>query len=350
VIGNAFVVDAVVHGYNFAPENRIGGKYSDGTATALGGAHTAWSPSPEWALPPGRIVEEPISAELLGSALFRESQTDACIYHETPHWGLFKDGGSPLTVGKRMRELWPTRVAIYGGVSPWQPDAIEVVDRLVDEDGAVALKLYPLDLVDGKLTSLRMDDEKLLYPLLEHAKSKGIRTIGIHKAVPYGPVPLEPFRMDDLDGALVDFPDLTFEVVHGGLAFVEETCSQLSRFPNVVVNLEGTTGLINVAPRRFLEVLGQMLMYGGGDRIVWATGCALLHPRPLIEAFWKLEMPADLIAGYGLPQLTPEIKRAILGENFLRLSGIDFRGRQAAEPDELGDGALATPWSGDRVA
>ena len=35
------------------------------------------------------------------------------------------------------------------------------------------------------------------------------------------------------------------------------------------------------------------------------------------------EIPADLCAGYGYPQLTEQAKRKILGENLLRLHGMD---------------------------
>jgi hypothetical protein len=35
------------------------------------------------------------------------------------------------------------------------------------------------------------------------------------------------------------------------------------------------------------------------------------------------QIPEDLCAGYGYPQLTGEAKRKILGENLLRLHGMD---------------------------
>ena len=149
--------------------------------------------------------------------------------------------------------------------------------------------------------------------------------------------------MDDLDYVLDAFPDLIFEVVHGGLAFVEETCAQLVRFPNLAVNLEGTTGLLNVAPRRFMEALGKMLASGGADRIFWSTGCSLVHPRPLIEAFWAADMPMDLVEGYGYPVLTDELKRAVLGTNFLAISGITFA------PDATPVHELAAPWTGQQT-
>jgi hypothetical protein len=40
-------------------------------------------------------------------------------------------------------------------------------------------------------------------------------------------------------------------------------------------------------------------------------------------AFWELEIPQDLVEGYGYPQLTEQAKHKILGENLLRLPGMD---------------------------
>ena len=46
-----------------------------------------------------------------------------------------------------------------------------------------------------------MDDPKLAYPLFERAQKLGIRTVAIHKAIPNGPVPINPYKVDDVDGA-----------------------------------------------------------------------------------------------------------------------------------------------------
>jgi hypothetical protein len=42
-----------------------------------------------------------------------------------------------------------------------------------------------------------------------------------------------------------------------------------------------------------------------------------------LDAFWEFEIPEDMVEGYGYPQLTEGAKRKILGENLLRLQGID---------------------------
>jgi hypothetical protein len=47
------------------------------------------------------------------------------------------------------------------------------------------------------------------------------------------------------------------------------------------------------------------------------------HPQWALRAFMDFQIPEDLCAGYGYPQLTDQAKRKILWENLLRLHGMD---------------------------
>ena len=353
-LDDVFVLDSTVHGFNMLPENlvpsrfmeRVGGQLNK----AVWAAHQRQIPpnQPQWALPLERF-QRGHDPDLLGRALFAESQTDVCIYHGVPLWGIYRDGGSPLQVGREMRARWPNRVALYGPVSPWQPDALDVVDELVEADKVIGIKLYPQDLVDGELHSFRLDDPEVAYPIIERARARGVRIIAMHKAVPQGQVPSEPYQITDIAGAAVAFPDMIFEIVHGGIAFLEETAQQLQRFPNVTVNLEGTAAIMMLrSPRRFAEVIGELLSVGGGDRMFWSSGCTARHPRPFIEMFWNFQIPHDLREGYGYPELTDEIKRGILGLNHARVLGWDVPAlRRRLRDDEFGRlRELAPPWSG----
>jgi predicted TIM-barrel fold metal-dependent hydrolase len=97
----------------------------------------------------------------------------------------------------------------------------------------------------------------------------------------------------------------------------------------------------------FAQVLGTFLRFGGEDRIVWASGCMAMHPRGLIDAFMAFQMPPELALGFGLPEITPEIKRKVLGENFARIHGLDIEDlKRGIEGDEFsGQEGYAEPWS-----
>lgn len=348
MLNDAFVIDAVAHCYNFSQANRLNKQFCDAVSDLLYGQHIVMSPkeAPEYILPYENMISAPTKAEWVGTALFGESQTDMCVYHDVPLWDIFHDGLSPLAEGKRMRELWPSRVVLYGGFSPWQDDAFDYIDRALENDKVLGFKLYPLSILEGKLCSMPMDDEKRFFPILEHMQKRGVKSIAIHKSIPFGPVPLEPFKVADIDGAAYAFPDMNFEVVHGGMAFLEEMALQAARFPNVIVNLEATLGLINWAPRKFAEILGTLLGWGCEDRITWASGCVGLHPRPLLEKFAKYQFPDDMREQFGFPEITDAMRRKILGENMIRITGFDFKALRTTERDEFdAQNELLPAWS-----
>lgn len=324
MLGDVFVVDGVLHGYHFAQENHVrGGElYANGVANAVYGFHTGYSPSSD-PLITHRQMGAANDADFLAQMSFAESHADVAIYHGLPMFGWFRDGGSPMSVAREMDERWPGRIIKYGPISAHLPGALEEVDRLVEEEGVVALKLYPLDLIDGQLRPTQMDDPDIAYPIFERAQQLGLKVIAMHKAVPMGPVPLAAYRPDDVDEAAQAFPNLTFEIVHGGFAFLTETAMQIARFPNVTVNLEGTSAIMLRAPRKFAQIIGEIVNSGGADRIIWGTGAPVIHPRRFEEAMWDFQFPTDMIELDGIPELTPEMKRGILGENILRVLGID---------------------------
>jgi predicted TIM-barrel fold metal-dependent hydrolase len=339
VIDGTVVIDGVVHGYNSPPETYTH-PISEVVADSLYyGYHRVFSPRGDrrWLL--DREQFGSVDADVLGGAVFGESQNDFCVYHDIPLYGLYKGGASPLWVGRDLRERHPDRVALFGGIWPSHPDPIAEVDRLVEEEGVVGLKFYPYDIYDGVGEEVRMDDTEAVYPILEHAQKRGIRSVAVHKAIAMAGCPVQPFHPRDLDDALLAFPGLCFQIVHGGFAFLEETALQLMYYGNAAVVLEGASAYIVNAPLKFAEILAAFLMAGAANRIIWGTGCSALHPRPLIEAFWDFEMPEALRDGYGLPPLTPELKAAILGGNIARILGLEVEASEESRE-------LAEPWSG----
>ena len=64
--------------------------------------------------------------------------------------------------------------------------------------------------------------------------------IGVHKGVPLGPQPIEHTQTWDMDGAAANFPDINFVIFHVGLPFLDETCWQLIRYPNLYASLAAT--------------------------------------------------------------------------------------------------------------
>jgi predicted TIM-barrel fold metal-dependent hydrolase len=117
-------------------------------------------------------------------------------------------------------------------------------------------------------------------------------------------------------------------IFHVGLPFIDETCWQLVRYPNLYASIAATINFIGRAPRQFAEWLGKLLFWAGPDKVIYGGETPIWHPRWALEAFQRFQMPDDLVQGYGYPQLTPEIKRKILGENLARLHGMDVEAKK----------------------
>lgn len=341
------VIDATVHAINSSPEARAGNPY----ARAMVDGTFAWQAA---LIPDEYVLDEKryrvlMSAETLTSALFYESQTDIGCFHHVPVEGIIKDN-SPIRVGLAIRERYPHRMLIYGGVSPLNGlnHALEEIERLVTELKVNGIKLYPLDMIDGKIMTYSMADEKLLYPIYEKCIAMGLKAIAVHKALPLGPTQMDPYRVGDVDYAARDFPNLAFEVVHAGLAFLDESAWQIRRFDNIYVGLEATAQQLCKFPDKFARIIGEFLQAGGEDRLFWSTGCTFTHAQPLIEAFEKFQMPQYLVDG-GYPQITPEVKAKILGLNYARLHGLDLTDikRKIAADDIEAEKVkgLRKPWS-----
>ena len=345
-INGTFVVDSVVHGFDTTAANAVS-RFGRGVLLSNFGFQWAMVPDP-WRVEPLRYFQT-TSADVLEALLFHESRVDLAVYHTVPAWGFFRDF-SPMSVGLELRRRHPKRVLLYGGISPLQgKKALDDLERQVAEWGIIGLKLYPVDVVDGELRVLRFDDRKLLYPVLKRCRELGVKVIAVHKAMPLGPVQMDPFRNGDVDYAAIDFPDLAFEVVHSGLAFLDEAALQIARFPNVYVGLESTAALAVRHPRKFARILGEFLLAGGAQKLFWASGASSPHPGPVLDAFANFAMPPDMIEGDGYPEVTPAIKADILGRNYARIHGLDLPAIAASIGDDevsrrRRDG-LAPPWS-----
>lgn len=334
MIGSTPVVNAVAHAYNLAPGNARG-PVGEAVRQGFHGIHSTFNPPGEQVPAESFLVDQ--SAELLAHTHFLESDVDLLVYHVLRLDSLFHDGLCSLDKAVELTTRWPQRVATYLGVDPTLGLArcladLEEQHALLPQ--AVGLKLYP-DQLDPYRT-FSMDDPELMFPLYERAAELGLKVVAVHKALPNGPVPLAPYSVADVEGAAMRFPELAFEIVHAGMAFVQETAYALARFPNVYANLEVTTMLLAKAPGRFAEVMAEFLFWGGPRKIVYSDGALFAHPQRTLERFLDFQLPAELAAKHGLAPLTDEDRALMLGGNWARMAGVDLGAALAAqEGDEF---------------
>lgn len=344
------VVNAVTHPYDFSPENTCDDPRSWAFVNGMFEHHRLYSPATkaEYLLKREEFLSD-FDGEAFIHALFAESPVDVAMLHALPTLGFFHRGMSRLEKVAEIRSRHPQRFVLYGTLNPLDlAEALASLSRQVDEYAIDGLKLYPASYYRGKTVGWAMDDERIAFPVFERLLELGVRNVAVHKAVPLGQTRLEPFRVHDIEGAALEFPELNFQVVHAGLAFAEETAMLIGRFPNVYANLELTSSHVMDRPRLFAEALGTLASHGAPlSKLLFGDGCSVAHSRPIYEAFAAFEMPEDLVAEKGYPILDAAAKVAMLGGTIAGLHGIDLdRRRDEIAGDEFGIGdAVQPPWS-----
>jgi uncharacterized protein len=321
MIDGMFVFNAVAHAYNLTDENTHKNRHAQSLRDLLVILHRDWQPG----LGLSREEQEtdwPI--EILARTLFLESDCDMAATHTLRLDSYFNDGLCARTKMVEAVRRWPQRFVGFVGVDPTM--GLDVCLRELDEQmaelpQAVGLKLYPAQI--DPIRSWRMDDPKLAFPLFKRAREHGIKIVAIHKAAPLGAVPLNPFKVDDIDSAADQFPELAFEIIHAGYAFTEETCMAMARYPNVYGNLEITSAFAVKAPGMFEELMGQFMYWAGSSKVIFSDGNMVFHSQPILEKIRDFKFREATMERWGIPQITKEDKQLILGGNYARILGVD---------------------------
>lgn len=342
---DVFVIDPVVHALNLDRSN-VASRYGEQLYAMSYGLHAMLSPP--HALCPEPVYMTDMHPEVLVRTMFEESDTDLIGTHTLRLDSWFHDGFAAEWKTVAMAKAFPGRVLGYVGLDPTQERkrVLEDLERQVAElPGAIGVKLYPHQMNPYRRW-LANDDTVMA--VIERAQALGLLSIAMHKALPNGSVPLAPYRIgEDFEQAADAFPDMAFEIIHSGMAFVEETAMAIGRFPNVYANLETTTAMLWQAPGRFEAALALLLQWGGPEKIIWSTGCTVVHPQHLLQLFWAMRLSDETMARHGIPQLDDTVKRMILGLNYARAMGLDLDAIRAAQTSD-GFGRrdeLKPPWS-----
>ena len=325
---DAIVFDGVAHVFNFEKKNAFG-PAGEMFINHLYAFHATLTPEGEPVMPAEEFLRQ-WTVDDIDEMVYRNSSTDMLCAMPLPLTDLFRDGLSPWEECAELARRNPDRTMFWGSVNPLEGRrALDLMERQVGEFGAKAFKFYNVRYDYGRPFPWRMDDPQVAFPGCVKAQELGVNLIGVHKGVPLGPQPIEATQTWDMDGAAANFPDINFVIFHVGLPFIDEVCWQLIRHPNLYASIAATINFVVRAPRQFAETLGKLLFWAGEDKIIYGSEAPIWQPQWALEAFWDFQLPQDLVEGYGYPQLTEQAKRKILGENLLRLHGMDVEETRA---------------------
>ena len=280
---------------------------------------------------------------------------------DDPNW-WFLSNDQMAQARKTVNSLAGSRrLLAHSLITPKQPGWLEEVDRCVAEVKPESWKGYTIgDPLNPESTKYpwRLDDEKLMYPFYEKAVKAGINTICIHKGLlprDYEKSAANAWQyatVDDLGKAAKDWPQMNFVIYHAALRqFLESPDDDLAEFEKTghivwasdlaaipqkygVNNVYGEVGtaFANSAvanPRFAAALMGTLIKGMGFDHVVWGTDSVWYgSPQWQIEAFRRLEIPADMAQKHGFAPLGAAdgaVKSAIFGYNSARLYKLDLR-------------------------
>jgi predicted TIM-barrel fold metal-dependent hydrolase len=253
------------------------------------------------------------------------------------------------------------RLLFHSLFTPKQPGWMDEVDRCIAVVRPTSWKGYTIgDPLSPKTTKYpwRLDDEQLMYPFYEKAVKSGITTICIHKGLLPADyeqsIPGGAWRyatVEDLPKAAKDWPQLNFVMYHSALRmFLEDPQPELDHFEktgtinwisdlaaipqkfgvsNVYADIGTSFAVSAIANPRFCAAMMGVLIKGlGHDHVFWGTDSVWYgSPQWQIEAFRRLEIPADMQQKFGFAALGPadgRVKSDILGYNGARHYRLDL--------------------------
>jgi hypothetical protein len=276
--------------------------------------------------------------------IFLRSDTNCCVVSAIPA----SDDNGPLSTARmddarRLadRLCGDGRVLLHGQALPAIGDVdarLDAMNALVQQYPIAAWKVYTHAPTPWFLDDHDPRVKQVGNAFLDRARETGVDIVSVHKGFGGGSPYASPV---DIGPAAAAHPDLQFVVYHSGYeaghtegpydpdgAGVDRlvrTLSDASIPPggNVYAELGSTWFNVMRDPEQAAHTLGKLLVAVGPDNLLWGTDSIWYgSPQPQIEAFRAFEIAPEYQERFGYPELTPELKRRILGANGASLYGV----------------------------
>ncbi|WP_276998250.1 amidohydrolase family protein, partial [Haloquadratum walsbyi] len=135
------------------------------------------------------------------------------------------------------------------------------------------------------------------------------------------------FDVGDVDEAASSFPELNFIVEHVGLPRLDDFCWIATQEPNVYGGIAVAAPMALGRPKRFSEIMAELLFWLGEDRLTFGSDYGIWDPDWLIEAVMETELSDEQVEEYGV-EFDLEAKKKLMGENIAELYDIDIEERK----------------------
>ena len=233
------------------------------------------------------------------------------------------------------------RLMIHGRVQPNQPGDLQTMDELKEKWGVCAWKTYT-QFGPGGIGYFLSDDIGTRF--IERARALGIRTICVHKGLPFGQRSYQHSQCSDIGVVARRFPDVNFLVYHSGfVSGVREqpydasanrdgidtlvnslTRNEVKPNSNVYAELGSTWRFLMRDPEQAAHALGKLLRHCGEGNVLWGTDSIWYgSPQDQIQAFRSFQIAPALQEKHGYPEITPALRARIFGLSAAKVYGLD---------------------------
>jgi len=325
---DVFVIDGHVHLWDATEENIIhdGGEQF---IQCFYDYHTAFTPEEEqWDMETYRQYGQ----ERMVRDLFRDGYADMGIFQPTYLTDFYDEGFNTTDQNAELAQKYPERFVLNGSFDPRDGDeGIEHLERLKDEYDIQGVKLYTAEW-RGDSKGWRLDSEES-FRFLEKCVDLGIENIHPHKGPTIRPLNRDAFDVADVDDAATSFPELNFVVEHVGFPRLDDFCHIATQETNVYGGLAVAAPFAQNRPRKFAEMMGELLFWVGEDNLIFGSDYAIWEPDWLIPAVMNAELTQEERAEYGV-ELSLDVKRKIMAENAAELYDIDIEAKKEQFQDD----------------
>ncbi|MFB6128085.1 MAG: amidohydrolase family protein [Halolamina sp.] len=270
--------------------------------------------------------------ERMASDLFGNAAVDMAIFQPSYLTDFYDEGFNTIDQNAEIAERYPERFVNNGRFDPRDgEEGLRDLERQKEEYDIQGVKLYTAEW-RGESKGWRMDSDDA-FEFLEKCADLGIDKINAHKGPTIRPLNKDAFSVDDVDEAASSFPDLNFVVNHVGLPRLDDFCWIAAQEPNVYGGLAVAAPMVANRPRKFGEIMGELLYWLGEDRLLFGSDYALWNPDWLVEEVMNAELTDEQRQEYGV-ELDVDVMKKIMGENAAELYDIDIEAKKEQFRDD----------------
>jgi len=242
---------------------------------------------------------------------------------EEEHWQAMKPVDRAIVFGFHSRHLGLVvpndRIRAYvekhrekligfACLDPHEPDYLEEMEKVFQQDGFAGLKLAPIyqnfHPMDERMQPVYAFCEKHGIPVLVHQGTTFPRRAPLKYALPI-----------QLEDVALQYPDLKIVIAHMGHPWIEDAVVLIRKQPNVYADISA----LYYRPWQYYNALMLAQEYGTGHKLLLGSDYPFTTPADTIAALRNVN---HITGSSGLPRIKEELIEGLIERDVLECLGI----------------------------